>query len=137
MQNTRIKFRNNPNEALLNIIKFIQNNGNTNIMIFGIPHRHDLVEYSCVNRAIQVFNHKLKNVANSFKHVTIIECNYDREYFIKHGMHPNRRGKGLVAKQLASEIWNLSAAEEMPPISLRWKAMQRCLKQGRLKVINM
>jgi hypothetical protein len=32
-------------------------------------------------------------------------------------MHLNRRGKGLVPKQLASEIWNLSAAEEMPSIS--------------------
>jgi hypothetical protein len=39
-------------------------------------------------------------------------------------MHLNRRGKVLVAKQLASEIWNLSVAEEMPPISLGWKAVQ-------------
>jgi hypothetical protein len=39
-------------------------------------------------------------------------------------MHLNRRGKGLVSKQLASEIWKLSAAEEIPPISLGWKAVQ-------------
>jgi hypothetical protein len=39
-------------------------------------------------------------------------------------MHLNRRGKGLVAKQLASEILNLSAAQEMSPISLKWKAVQ-------------
>jgi hypothetical protein len=83
-----------------------------------------LVEYSCVNRAIHVFNHKLKKVANSFEHVTIIECNYNTEYFTKHCMHLNRRGKGLIAKQLAPEIWNLSVAEEMPPISLGWKAIQ-------------
>jgi hypothetical protein len=92
-------------------------------MILGIPHRHDLVEYSCVNRAIQVFNHKLKKVANSFKHVTIAESNYTRGYFTKHAMHLNR-SKQLVAKQLASEIWNLSAAGEMPPISLGWKTIQ-------------
>jgi hypothetical protein len=72
-------YRNNPNEALMNIIKFIQNNGNTNIMILGIPRRHNLVEYSCVNKAIQVFNHKLRKVANSFKLLTIIECNYNRD----------------------------------------------------------
>jgi hypothetical protein len=40
----------------MNIIMFIQNNGNTNIMILGTPHRHCLVEYSYVNRAIKVFN---------------------------------------------------------------------------------
>jgi hypothetical protein len=47
-------YRNNPNEALMKIIKFIQNYSNTNIMILGILHRHDLVEYSYVNRAIHV-----------------------------------------------------------------------------------
>jgi hypothetical protein len=39
-------------------------------------------------------------------------------------MHLNKRGKELVTKQLGTEIWNLSAAEEMPPISLEWKIMQ-------------
>jgi GMP synthase-like glutamine amidotransferase len=45
-------YTNNPNEALMKIITFIQNFGSTNIMILGIPHRHHLVEYSCVNREI-------------------------------------------------------------------------------------
>jgi hypothetical protein len=88
-------YRNNPNEALMKIIKFIKNNHNTNTMILGIPHRHYLAEYSCVNRAIQVFNYKLMKVANSFNHVTMMECKYNREYFPKHSMHLNRRGKGL------------------------------------------
>jgi hypothetical protein len=87
-------------------------------MILAIPLRHDLVEYSCVNRAIQAFNYKFKKVANSSNYVTIMECNYNREYFTKHGMHLNRIGKGLGYKQLASEISMLSAAEEMHPISL-------------------
>jgi hypothetical protein len=40
-------------------------------------------------------------------------------------MHLNRRSKGLDTKQLASEIWNLSAAaEELSPISLGWKAIE-------------
>jgi hypothetical protein len=70
-------YRNNPNEALMQIIKFIQNYGNTNIMILDNAHRHGLVEYSCVNRAMQVFNHK----------------------FTKHGMHFNRREFGIYHQQ--------------------------------------
>jgi hypothetical protein len=66
-------------------------------MILGIPHRHDLAEYSCANRAIQVINYKLMKVANSFNHVTMMECMYNREYFTKNGMHLNRRGNGLVS----------------------------------------
>jgi hypothetical protein len=46
------------------------------------------------------------------------------EYFTKHSMYLNRGEKVLVAKQLASEIWNLSLAKEMPPISFGWKAVQ-------------
>jgi hypothetical protein len=65
--------RKNPNEALMKIIKYIQNNRNTNIMILGIPHRHNLSEYSCVNRVIQVFSYKLMKVANSFNHVIMME----------------------------------------------------------------
>jgi hypothetical protein len=77
-------YRNNPNEGLLKIVKIIHNNGNTNIMILGIPHILDLVEFSCINRAVRIFNYKLKKVANSFNYVTILECNYHREYFNKH-----------------------------------------------------
>ena len=83
--------------ALLKITKFIQNNCNTNIILYGVPHRYDLAEYSCVNRAIQAFNCKLRKVATLFKYVTILESNYNREYFTNHGMHLNGRGKRLVS----------------------------------------
>jgi len=49
---------NNCNVALLKITELIQN-CNTSITIFGVPHTYDLVEYSCVNRVIQVFKCKL------------------------------------------------------------------------------
>ena len=56
-------YMNNSNVALLKITKFIQNNCNTNIILYGVPHRYDLAEYSCVNSAIQAFNCKLRKVA--------------------------------------------------------------------------
>jgi hypothetical protein len=87
----------------MKINKFIHNSI-TNLVILGSPLRHDLFENSCVNKAIQVINHKSKKVANSFNRVTIMECNYEREYFTKYGMHLNRKAKWLVSKQLASEI---------------------------------
>jgi len=101
-------YMNNSNVALLKITKFIQNNCNTNIVLFGVPHRYDLAEDSCVNRAIQAFSCKLGKVATLFKYVTILECNYNRQHFTNHGMHLNGRGKRLVSKQLASEISEIS-----------------------------
>jgi len=114
-------YMNNSSVALLKITKFIQNNYNTNIIIYGVPHRYDLVEFSCVNRAIQAFNCKLRKVVNLFKHVTILECNHDKELFTNHGMHLNRRGKRLVSKQLACKIFKITAAATITPIILGWK----------------
>jgi hypothetical protein len=72
-----------------------------------------------------------------------MEWNYKREYFTKHIMHLSRRDRGLISKQAASEILDLSATEEIPPISLGWSMVQEqivqamlwCLKQGRQMVI--
>jgi hypothetical protein len=79
------------------------------------PNETLMVKYSHVHRAIQVFHYKLKEVTNSFNYVIVMKCNYNREYLTKNGMHLNRKGKGLVSKQLASEIWNLSLTEEISP----------------------
>jgi len=53
-------YMNNSNVVLSKIIKFIQNNRNTKIIKLGVPQRYDLVEYSCINTAFQLFNCKLK-----------------------------------------------------------------------------
>ena len=63
-------------------------------------------------------------MATLFNYVTIFECNYNREYFAKHGMHLNGQGKRLVSKQLASEISKLTAINAIAPISLGWKVEQ-------------
>jgi hypothetical protein len=117
-------YRNNSKVALQKITKFIQSNCNTNIIIYGVPHRYDLVEFSCVNRAIQAFNSKLRKVATEFKHVTILEGPDDRELFTRHGMHLNRKGKRLVSKQLAHETATLTATEEKTPSGIGLKVDQ-------------
>jgi hypothetical protein len=92
---------NSPEVALIKIMNFIQDSGNTNIMTLGTPHRHDPVEYSFLNKAIQS-KYEQNKAAKIF--VSIMECNYEynRQYFIKHSMHFNRRAKSLVSKQLTS-----------------------------------
>jgi lysophospholipase L1-like esterase len=49
-------FKNNKRVALTQIIKFIQRNHVTNIIILDIPHRYDLSLSSCVNSEIEEFN---------------------------------------------------------------------------------
>jgi hypothetical protein len=64
-----------------------------NIIILDIPHRNDLIETSCVNKEIQVFNRKLRKVTKLYKHVKILEDSNNREFFTRHSMHLNKEGK--------------------------------------------
>jgi hypothetical protein len=50
---------NNAKMALLHITNFIKENSHTNIILLSVPHRHDLMESSCVNNEIRSFNRKL------------------------------------------------------------------------------
>jgi ribosomal protein L18E len=50
--------KNETNVGLEHLRTFIHKRRNTNIMIVGAPHRHDLQEASCVNKEIVVFNKK-------------------------------------------------------------------------------
>jgi hypothetical protein len=78
---------------------------NTNIIVLNIPYRHDVDKNSCVNKEIQTFNWKLRKMIKLFKHVTILEVSFSREAFTQHGLHLNRLGKRLIAKQIAREIY--------------------------------
>jgi hypothetical protein len=113
-------YRNNSGVALRKTIQFIQNNYNTNIIVYGVPQRYDLLSSSCVNVAIQTFNSKLKNLASSFSHVSILESNSGRNSFTSVGMHLNERGKRIISKQLATVITKLTVSEITIPKSLEW-----------------
>jgi hypothetical protein len=55
----------NSNTALRNIRNFVNSNNHTNILV-SVPHRYDLMQFSCVNSEIRSFNSKLmKSVRTS------------------------------------------------------------------------
>jgi hypothetical protein len=53
-------YKNNKELVLALIVKFTQNNYNTNITVMSIPHRYDLSFSSYMNSEIQKFNRRLK-----------------------------------------------------------------------------
>jgi len=91
-------------DVVKEITKFIQTYNNTNIVILGIPHRFDLKKDSRINLEIQKINTKLRVVANSFRHVSMIEMEPKRGLFTKHGLHFNKAGKEKLAKSIANLI---------------------------------
>jgi len=73
------------------------NNSYTNIILKSTPHGYDLVEWSCINKEEKAFNKKLGTFTKSYKHITVIRTNFNRELFIRHGLHMNNQGKEMIA----------------------------------------
>jgi hypothetical protein len=93
-------YRNNSVTALTQIVKFCGVVNNTNIIVLDIPHRYDLDNNSIVNKEIQTFNRKVRKITKHFNDVSILEVSFNREAFTQHGLHLNRLGKCLIAKQI-------------------------------------
>jgi hypothetical protein len=53
--------------------------------------------------------------------VKIIDTNFDRNHFIRHGLHLNFKGKNLVSQQLALIIEHIFKQEQRVPIYIPWK----------------
>ena len=107
--------------ALNQILSFVEINSHTNFIILSAPHRHDLVDFSCVNNEIKSFNRKLKKQVKISKHTMVLDINPNRELFTKHGLHLNGRGKEMIAKQIVAQLPNILGRKDEGVISLGWK----------------
>ena len=87
-------------EGLKNVTKFAKENSQTNIVIIEAPRRYDLVEWSCVNKAVTEFNRKLAKYLKAQKHVKLLKVDQNREYFTRHGLHLNHLGKTKICEDL-------------------------------------
>jgi hypothetical protein len=103
------------------IFKFVQKNSNTNVIILSVPQHHDL-EGASANNEIYKFNRKLMKIMRHFNHAVLIEVDYQRGYYTRHGQHLNTRGKELLSKQIAYQIYALLEDKEELPVRLKWTA---------------
>jgi hypothetical protein len=97
------------------ILDLVINATHTNVIPLSVPHRHDLINESCVNREAKVFNNNLRNILKRFNNVEIIEVTSKRELYTKHGQHLNARGKETMA--------NITALlkRKVDPIGVKWQ----------------
>jgi len=86
------------------MIQFMQKYKNTNIIFVNIHQKLDLWKDSKINLEIQTFNAKLNKITKIFSHVTLVEIDFNRKYFTKHGLHLNNSGKEWFAKVTVSQI---------------------------------
>jgi len=87
--------------------KFAIQNKHTNIIAVTPPHRHDLPDFSCVNKETQVFNRMLCKLLKDMNHAIVVDTNLTRDNFTQHGLHMNPLGRERIAKIVGQTITTL------------------------------
>jgi hypothetical protein len=90
--------RNNSIVGRKHILVLLINSAHTSVILLSVPHRHDLIINSCVNRQVKVFNVSLQNRLKGFGKVELIEVVSEREFYTKLGQLLNSKGKSKYGK---------------------------------------
>jgi hypothetical protein len=77
----------------------------TNVVVFNIPIRHDLLKESVVNKEIRKANMDINKVCKRFRNVKVLDLsNVSRAHHTRHGQHLNRVGKEYVTQEISKII---------------------------------
>jgi len=88
---------------------YIKTNNHTNIILVTVPPRYDLMQSSCMNSEIKLFNRKLKKMVKVYQHMSVLEMDNDN-----HGLHLNSQGKEVFSKLIVSHIFNIGRENRSP-----------------------
>jgi len=113
--------KNEAKQGINRIKNFVEMNKHTNIILMEVPHRHDLIQYSCMNKEVEKCNSKMKKHTKVHDNTEVIKVNLDRIAFTKHGQYMNTMGKELMAKRITEAIKHTLEACKKTPIVMKWK----------------
>jgi hypothetical protein len=124
--------KNNSVSGMKHILDLVINATHTNVIQLSVPHRHDLINESCVNREVKILNNNLRNRLKRFNNVEMIEVTSERELYTKHGQHLNSRGKETMANKIALSIENV-LKRKVDPINMKWQEDDRIDSQKQIE----
>lgn len=112
--------KNEANLALHSLQKALSTLHNTNVIVVGVPHRHDLPVWSCVNKEIESTNRKLSKIVKGFFNAGFINTPSNKDLYTAHGLHLNATGKEIIATRIHESVETDSEVYKTP-IALTWK----------------
>jgi len=86
-----------------------------------VPHRHDLIQYSCVNKEVEKYNSKIKKHMKGRENAEVMKVNLDRGAFTKHSQHMNAMGKEFMAKRITEITKHTLKMCKKILIVMKWK----------------
>ena len=112
---------NNSKRGIRNLVGFVRECQHTNVIVMSAPHRHDLVNWSCVNTEVGKFNATLKRRIKTFENTRVLDMDSERTYYTRHGLHLNNFGKKILARKISEEIRKIINLQRKEPIVLHWR----------------
>jgi hypothetical protein len=102
--------------ALRHLKKFVSRKKCIKFIVITVPHRYDLMDSSCVNEEIKVFNRKLHKFMKAENNVKILDIKLDRSYYIRHGNHLNINGKEKAREMMINQIKTCTTTKDIGDI---------------------
>jgi hypothetical protein len=121
---------NESKQGISRIQRFIETNKHTNIILMEVPHRHDLIQESCVNKEVEKYKSRIRKHMKVHQNATVLHVNFDRSGFTKHGQHMNIMGKELMAKRIVEAIKRTFKVCNKKPINMKWSEYLSIENQG-------
>lgn len=84
--------------ALLDVSK------NSNVIIVGVPPRHDAHPRSRLNVHVESINQSLLSLVDLHDNLTYVRPPPTRAHYTRHGLHLNRKGKQFIAGRLKNIV---------------------------------
>lgn len=94
---------------------FLMKNSLSQLIVLGIPHRHNEVPRNVTDLPVQRANAKLKELCSRFPNTVFIDVtDVPRSSFTSHGLHLNQRGKKQIADKIASALMMSNSSHPQP-----------------------
>jgi hypothetical protein len=89
---------------------------NTNVVLVDLPVRHDLPQWSCVNKEIVRTNVRLMELSERYHNLTLVKASEaDRRLHTRHGQHFNQSGKRWLSHLIAAKLSVQKPGERSQP----------------------
>lgn len=98
-------YHNEFHNAKHHLLKSLNSLQHTNVLVVGVPHRHDLMPTSIVNKEIAKANRQFKKIIEGYQYCEFLDVsNFERDMFTNHGLHLNSRGKDHLALNISNVL---------------------------------
>ncbi|KAG8332489.1 intercellular trafficking and secretion [Homalodisca vitripennis] len=97
--------RNEADEVIEGVTNILDSAKETKVVIVNLPNRYDLVDWSCVNKAVRETNQRLQELSRKYENVILVEASKaERHWHTRQGLHLNHRGKKGLSEMIMEAV---------------------------------